>query len=466
VKADLSRRLGAEPCRPIGRWSFAALLFVGALAHGVDARAEDPPPKRPLPDYGRPHKPTTPGDVALVAARVLVSPMYLVSEYVVRRPLEVAIPAAERSNIPKALYDFFLFGPDHKAGVVPTFLADFGLRPSVGLYGFWTDAFVPQHDLVAHGSTWGPHWLAGSVTDRVRFDKKSSDNESFTVTAVARPDHPYYGVGPRSLQSSESRYGATQVDVVESIDKHAAGFVTLHASVGLRSVDFFDGRSIDHDPTLAQSIADSTLPPPPGYSQAYTLFVSGARLAFDSRGEKNLEGSGVRLELGGQHDARLSDGAQTSWVKYGGSLTGAVDLDGHHRVLSLSVTTLFVDPMNHDTIIPFTELVALGGFGPMRGYLAGRMLDRSAFVTTLEYRWPVWAVLDGSLRAEFGNVFDAHLGDFAMNLLRFSGSIGLETAGVSDNPLQILFGVGSETFSQGGQIDSFRLFLGTTTNGL
>jgi hypothetical protein len=102
----------------------------------------------------------------------------------------------------------------------------------------------------------------------------------------------------------------------------------------------------------------------------------------------------------------------------------------------------------------------------MRAYLAGRMIDRSAFVTTLEYRWPVWAVLDGSIRAELGNVFDAHLNDFAVNLLRFSGSIGLETSAASDNPLQILFGVGSETFAQGGQIDSFRLFVGTTTNGL
>jgi hypothetical protein len=94
------------------------------------------------------------------------------------------------------------------------------------------------------------------------------------------------------------------------------------------------------------------------------------------------------------------------------------------------------------------------------------MIDRSFLVSTLEYRWPVWNALDGTLKAEFGNVFDAHLGDFEPELLRFSGSIGLETAGVSDNPLQIIFGVGSETFEHGGQIDSFRLFIGTTTNGL
>jgi outer membrane protein assembly factor BamA len=128
--------------------------------------------------------------------------------------------------------------------------------------------------------------------------------------------------------------------------------------------------------------------------------------------------------------------------------------------------TAFVDPMTHDTNIPFTELVSLGGTEPMRAYLIGRMIDRSAFVTTLEYRWPVWAVLDGTMKAEFGNVFDAHLQDFAPNLLRFSGSIGVQTAGVSDNPLQLLFGLGSETFEQGGHLDSVRVYVGTTTNGL
>jgi outer membrane protein assembly factor BamA len=170
--------------------------------------------------------------------------------------------------------------------------------------------------------------------------------------------------------------------------------------------------------------------------------------------------------VGGEHDGDLRDGGRDGWVKYGGALTGAVDLDGHHRVLSLTGFVLFVDPMRRDVVIPFTELASLGGLQPMRAYLAGRLIDRSAFVTTLEYRWPVWAVLDGSIKAELGNVFDARLNDFALDLLRFSGSIGVETSGASDNPLQILFGVGSETFAQGGQIDSFRLFIGTTTNGL
>jgi hypothetical protein len=450
------------------RATLAAALFASVAAYASSGRAADEaddPPKRPIPDYGnRGPRPTDAGDVALGVVRVVVSPLYFVSEYAIRRPLGVGISAAERANVPKILYDFFLFGPDHKAGVVPTFLADFGLRPSVGLYAFWTDAIVPKHDVVLHGSTWGEHWLAGAVTDRVRFEKGSTDNESLTVSALARPDHPFYGIGPRSLQSSESRYGATQVDVADTIDLHAGQHVLLHALVGGRAVDFYDGDRIGGDPTIAQSIANGVFNAPPGYLHDYTFFASGLRVAFDSRGKDSA--SGVRLDLGGAHEGSLRDGARSSWVRYSGALTGALDLDAHHRVLSVSVATRFVDPTSHDGVVPFTELVSLGGAEPMRAYLAGRLIDRSAFVATLEYRWPVWAVLDGTMKAEFGNVFDAHLDGFAVNLLRFSGSIGLQTAGVSDNPLQILFGIGSETFEHGGQIDSFRLFVGTTTNGL
>jgi len=59
-------------------------------------------------------------------------------------------------------------------------------------------------------------------------------------------------------------------------------------------------------------------------------------------------------------------------------------------------------------------------------------------------------------------VFGAQLRDFDAELLRFSGSIGIETRGSPDNALQVLIGLGSETFRSGGKLDALRLMLGTT----
>ena len=116
------------------------------------------------------------------------SPLYLTSEYVIRRPLG-ALLVGRRALQPAhaSLYDFFAFGPDHKAGFAPIAFVDFGFNPSVGVYAFWDDAFVKGNDLSVHGSTWGADWLAGSLTERIHLARQGHPAPS-TVTGVHRPD--------------------------------------------------------------------------------------------------------------------------------------------------------------------------------------------------------------------------------------------------------------------------------------
>jgi hypothetical protein len=111
--------------------------------------------------------------------------------------------------------------------------------------------------------------------------------------------------------------------------------------------------------------------------------------------------------------------------------------------------------------VPFTELVSLGGSEAMRGFVPGRLYGRSAAAVTLAYRWPVWVWLDGSIQLAIGNVFDEHLEDFKPDLLRFSAAIGVESVSSRDSAVEILFGLGSETFRHGGQITSFRFIFGS-----
>src|SRR5262245_24913396 len=137
-------------------WLFVAALLVTTWS--VGARAADE--KRPVPNYdGRGRPPTTTGDVLIWAPRVVASPLYLVSEYGLRRPLGALVVTAERDNWPAAIVNFFTFDKDHKAGIFPTAFADFGFRPSVGLYFFWDDAFVQKNALRVHTATWGADWL-------------------------------------------------------------------------------------------------------------------------------------------------------------------------------------------------------------------------------------------------------------------------------------------------------------------
>ena len=76
----------------VARCGVLVTLFTVALAIAPrGAAAEDPPP-RPLPDYeGRPPPAPSAGDVALWIPRVIFSPVYFVSEFLIRRPIGALI---------------------------------------------------------------------------------------------------------------------------------------------------------------------------------------------------------------------------------------------------------------------------------------------------------------------------------------------------------------------------------------
>src|SRR5688572_23380890 len=185
------------------------LACAGFAVTGGVARAEEQ--KRPVPDYdGRGGPPESPGRKLLWVPRILLSPLYFTSEFVIRRPLGAAITAAEKAELPRAIYDFFVFGPDHKAGIVPIAFIDFGFQPSVGLYAFWDDAGFEGHDLRLRGSTWGPDWLSGTATERFRFGEQLE--LTLSGTATRRPDYAFYGIGPDTRESDLVRYSADTID--------------------------------------------------------------------------------------------------------------------------------------------------------------------------------------------------------------------------------------------------------------
>ncbi len=452
-----------------------ALLIAMALgltlsrAAGADGETDSatppkPSPKRPLLDYrGRGSEPTTHGEVALWIPRIVLSPLYLVSEYVIRWPLSVAMPAAEHDDLPRKIYDLFTFGPEHKAGVTPVGFAEFNFNPSVGLYAFWDDAGFTGDDLRLHVEAWPTDWVAASLVDRIQID--SAHTLELHASGIRRPDHVFYGLGPTSLESNQSRYGEQQVDAGAVYEWRFWRSSRIQTGFGVRNVDTYDGH-YGNNPTVTEEAAARAFRLPAGFGQPYTAVYDRALVVLDSRVPANRLGSGARLELAAEQGSDVEQNPASGWIRYGATLAGYVDLNGRARVLGLSVTTQFADPLG-SRAVPFTEMPYLGGDHPMAGYYTGRMVDRSAASATMSYAWPVGPWLDGRLEFAAGNVFDSHLAGLDPSLLRLSAALGLSVAGlkdpitgVSDAPIEFLVGVGSETFSQGTTIDSVRVMFG------
>ena len=149
------------------------------------------------------------------------------------------------------------------------------------------------------------------------------------------------------------------------------------------------------------------------------------------------------------------------WLHYGASLGGYLDITGQQRVVGLVLSTEFADPLGPDEV-PFTELAQLGGDAAMRGFRPGRLHGRSAAALTLEYRYPIWAFLDGSAQVAVGNVFDKHLSDFELDRTRLSFVLGLRTSGERDHSIDLLIGSATETFEQGAGLQELRFMVGAT----
>ena len=432
------------------------LAGTAAQDGGTPAAHAGPPAKRPAPDYeGREPENTSTRDALLFVPRVILLPIYLVTEYVVAEPVGALTISAERTQWPKAIHDALTFGPNQEGGIYPTFLIDFGLRPSIGFHLFW--GFLPVSNRISLDAAWGgSQWYTVAIADRQEFGK----NESL-VTELRwdrRPDNPYFGIGPESSPGLRSRVG-TDVLLASLTWRKVTGPFTLRAQGSVRRFDFKDFTCCG-DPALKQRVEQGQLPPPPGYEQPYT--PAGAELAavLDTRAPQSVNRSGWRVAVGASPDVDLQRGGKLSWLRYAAAVEGNWDVTGNGRVLSLGVVSAFVDPLGSEPV-PFTELVVLGGAEPFAGFLPGRLRDRSALVAQLGWHWPVFSYLDGLLAVSVGNVFGAHLEGFSMDLLRMSAGMGLRARGAGLSDFEFLIGIGTEPF-RNFSVSSFRLAFGVS----
>ncbi len=444
-------------CLAISAGESAARAAGDEPSSTVADRHHPPTPKRAVPDYdGRGNPEAQPGEPGLWPLRMLLSPLYLTSEVLLRKPLGALTIAAERADLPRKAYDFFVFVPDHKGGIVPVGFVEFGLNPSVGLYGFWNDAFyVKGNDLRVHYEVWPDDWLSGTLTDRWRFH---DDRDTLQIRAVGvhRPDDPFYGIGPESRQSDESRYSEARFEAHASFEARIWRRSRVLVAAGVRKVDVTSGE-YRSDPSVEARAATGAFSIPFGFDRSYSGPTGRLEASLDTRRFGAKTGSGVRLTAQGYVGSDVSHAPASAWMRYGAVASGFLDVNGHGRILELSAGTLFADPLTSEPI-PFTELVALGDEVWMTGYLPGRLLGRSAAVASLQYHWPIAPYLDASLVATVGNVFGPHLEGFDPKLLRFSGGIGLRTT--TDPPIEVIVGLGTDTFDHGATIQSGRVSFG------
>jgi hypothetical protein len=419
-----------------------------------------------VPDYdGRGEEPTTAGDVAAWVPRVLLSPLYLVSEFVVRRPLGWLITTAEEEQWAATLFALFQFGPQNELAIVPTALFDLGFEPSVGVYARWNGFLARHNKLRLHFATWGPDWLRITLADRI----ESSDERTrlqLRGEFTRRPDGLFYGTRLDNDLDNESRYQYELLDGTLSFDRMFWRASALHVFARLHDQSFSADSCCDA-PSIETRIDDATLrnvdgdplPLPAGYA-GYTIYSHGFRLVIDTRRERPHPGSGVRLGLTGEHAFDVHDPLARRWVRWGVAPGVFVDLTDQNRVLHLDVLIQMIHPVAGE--VPFTELIDLGDTGPLKGFVQGWVIGETAAAASLEYEWPIWVWLDGTLHIAAGNVFGPDFAGFELDAARLSTGLGIRTVSERDHGFGFILAMGTEPLRDGAEPDSLRLMFGGT----
>jgi hypothetical protein len=430
-----------------------------------------PPPgptSSPRRDYGGPVEGMSVGEALLVIPRVALLPLYLFTEYVIRRPFgALAIWGEKHYVLQRFLYYSSLgtYGTKHELGFLPMADFEWGVRANAGLLVYWHE---PGNVMRASGAVGGPDWLRFVLNDRVDLDERSA------ITAEAkyehRGDYRFWGIGPSSASVGHHftlQHATTSLDWTQNLWRTSE----VTAGVDLRSARF--SASAPVGPSLSEGLAAGRFASaPPGFD-GYVITEQRVAVALDTRRRRyelpreeatdfvTPSGTGIRAEGHALHAVGV-DGRPREWLRYGGGLGFYKDLNGRQRTVGLAVSTALLQRIR-DNEVPFIELVSLGGPEPMRAFRNYRLLGESSLVGKLSYSWPIWTGFDGLAEAALGNVFGSYYDGFAARLLRGSFSMGFAATRSRDVAFQLLFGAGTRTIEDGFGIEAFRFVAGTSS---
>ncbi|MFK7992284.1 MAG: BamA/TamA family outer membrane protein [Sandaracinaceae bacterium] len=417
--------------------------------------------RRARPDLdGLPEPGITPEDALLWIPRIITGPLYLVTEFLIRRPAAWLVTELEQTDLLGLAQEIFTFA-DNKIGLFPTAFFDFGFVPSFGLYFFWDEFLFEENRLSAHGGTFGPDWLSLVVTDRIKISDDVQLSARFS--ALRRPDQIFGGIESQAT-TDISRFGISQVDASLQFQANLWQRSQVRAEVGYRSASFHNEGFLGN-PSIGEAAVAQGRSLPDAFVAGYSAVRAGVDLRLDTRDTDGRPAEGVALRgFGAAHGGLEGPPGFNGWFRWGGSLGGFTDILGDDRVLGLEAEVGFISPVD-DATVPFTELFDVGASGPLFGFLPGMLRGRSVIALTAEYEWPVWVFLNGRLHFSVGNVFGEYYDDISMEDMRMSFGVGLEPALGGEVPFEVALAFGSETFANGADITSVRFFVGAR-NGL
>jgi hypothetical protein len=392
-----------------------------------DGRAAEPLPR----DFGR------------ALARALLWPPRML----VRGIGGVARPAMEwneRDHVQQRVTQA-LTSDDGLLGVRPVINYEADFTPSFGLLFF--DNRLPDHMRSSVSSAFGgPSVLANDA--RLAIPLGAHMELALHADYSRRNDELYTGIGMHSPLPF-SRYAFDRVDATAELQYRPLHALQLDAGSDLGWRRFSNGTAYAGDQPIAGVYCERGLGARcagPVDERLVPGYAAGTQLVR-VHGAAHVDGRADELSSGLVADARVDythglGSDESSYLRLHGHIGRSFEIWQRR--------TIYVGVSGDDEVafgntpIPFSELVQLGGIDDLRGFRRARFRDASSLLGSLEYRWPIWMWMDGSLFVDYGGVFKPQFANFAVRDLRPDVGIGLRMHSTDKYSLrvQVAYGFG------------------------
>jgi hypothetical protein len=391
------------------------LLWLQVLS---PSRAQEPLTRAAAPDpaKGERHDGRRPRtrfrDAVLWVPRVLLFPLRALI-WAIEPPTRMGVEMEQRNHLYGRMFAL-LTSDDGLIGIRPSFVWTRSFRPSFGVHVFHDRLLGPgtRSSLDVSG---GEDVFAAAVRLRpTRLGRRV--HVFFDTSFLRRNDRLFTGIGTQMplAPGVAARYLENRLDVGARVDLRPRTFLafTFGGFFGWRR--FGVGEGYDGDPSIDESycvrvdgvcspVIDEARVPGFNHGTQFARAAAGAHLDLRDNLVRPTVGALVSAETDYSHG--LGDD-RSSYFRVRGSATIDINLWARSHVLVLRGVTEVVLPTDEGGVVPFSELVTLGGPHDLRGFRVQELRGFSSLVATAEYRWAVLKWIDATLFTDYGGVFD------------------------------------------------------------
>jgi outer membrane protein assembly factor BamA len=238
-----------------------------------------------------------------------------------------------------------------------------------------------------------------------------------------RPRESFNGFGQDSRQEDEVSYTKEESFVSGDLAWRLTPDINLSFQVSYTATNITDGQ----DPNLLGDL-DSILVLFGGTDadvRPTRFWRYGLRLLWDGRNVKGQPTSGFAGDLGAAYHKGSGISESLEYFRARADIRYYLELF-RKRTLEFRGLINIVDKSSAAPELPFYLFSELGGLDDLRAYRTGRLRDNDAALAAVDYRYPIWDIIDAFVFFEAGHVFNEIGADFKLRGWRTSYGLGFQ----------------------------------------